>query len=283
MRGFGLLSVLYPFDRLHSVVPTTPKYTSCVLRERTSMRIPPAASVATAPLLLAAAFVIGAVIGAPSAAAAPPGGSDGPVPYTVTAKGLTLPDGAAFADGGHVNVRYTAAGAERSAGIHFETRNDQPSGQYVGESFLPWGELIDDPSFCITWVQVAEYDEHFGEGGQKPVCTDDQPAPTPSATPKPSTTPTPSAPATPSATPAPSATTQPAAEPTPSDTAAEPSPVPSASADRTATPSSAATPSADEDVLAATGSMAVPVSIFAGLLIAAGVVLLVMGRRVKQG
>jgi hypothetical protein len=241
------------------------------------MRIPPAASIATAPLLLAAALVVGAVIGAPSAAAAPPGGSDGPVPYTVTAEGLTLPNGAAFADGGHVNVRYTAAGAERSAGIHFETRNDQPSGRYVGEPFLPWGELIDDPSFCITWVQVAEYDEHFGEGDQKPVCTDDQTAPTPSAAPKPSATPTSSATATPSAT------TQPGTEPSPSGTGVEPSPVPSASADGAATPSAVATPASDEDVLAATGSMAVPVTIFAGLLIAAGVVLLVMGRRVKQG
>ncbi|MDR7384427.1 hypothetical protein [Promicromonospora iranensis] len=242
------------------------------------MRIPPAASVATAPLLLTAALVIGA----PSAAAAPSDGSDGPVPYAVTAEGLTLPDGADFADGGHVNVRYTVAGAERSAGIHFETRNEQPSGQYVGESFLPWDELIDDPSYCITWVQVAEYDEHFGEGGQKPVCTDDRPAPT--ATPTPTTTPT--ATPTPSATPGPSATTEPAAEPASSDTATEPSPVPSASAGSVAAPSptttAATTPATDEDVLAATGSMAVPVTIFAGLLIAAGVVLLVMGRRVKQ-
>lgn len=243
------------------------------------MRTASAASVAATSLLLSPALVLGGLaLAGPAAAAQAAGGSDGPVPYEVTAEGLTLPDGAAFADGGHVNVRYTADGATESAGIHFETLNDQPSGRYVGESFLPWDELIDAPSFCITWVQVAEYDEHFGEGGQQPVCTDGEPAPT--STPTSTPTPAPSATSTPTSTPTPS---EPAAEPSPSGTEAAASPTPSGSAGNTPAPSAGPTSATDEDVLAATGSMAVPVTIFAGLLVAAGVVLLVMGRRVKRG
>lgn len=251
------------------------------------MRISPAASLAAAPFLLAASLAVTA----PAAAAQPSGGSDGQVPYEVTAEGLTLPAGATFADGGHVNVRYTAGDSERSVGIHFETLNDQPSGAYVGKAFLPWSELVDEESFCITWVQVAQYDEHFGEGGQQPVCTDDAPAPT--ATPTPSGTPTPSATPsgapTPTDAPAPPSTEAPSTE-APSneapaddaDSAAEASPAPSGPADAAATPSGAPT-AADDAVLAATGSMAVPVTVFAGLLIVAGAVLLAMGRRVRQG
>lgn len=112
-------------------------------------------------------------------------GSDDPVPYTVGGDGLTLPAGDAFRDGGHVNIRYTAAEAPGgSANIHFETLNNQPSGAYVGTSFVPWSALLGQvpAGLCITWVQVEGYDEHFGEGGQAPVCTTDATAPAPSST-----------------------------------------------------------------------------------------------------
>jgi len=121
-----------------------------------------------------------------SAGPAAAGGSDDPVPYTVGADGLTLPAGDAFRDGGHVNIRYTAAEApEGSANIHFETLNSQPSGAYVGTSFVPWSALLGHvpAGLCITWVQVEGYDEHFGEGGQAPVCTTDAVVPAPSSAP----------------------------------------------------------------------------------------------------
>ncbi|MBL0886425.1 LPXTG cell wall anchor domain-containing protein [Myceligenerans indicum] len=214
------------------------------------MRLLSAASRIAATLAVAPAVLF-------AAPAAATGGSDDPVPYEVTAEGLTLPPGTTFPDNGHVNIRYTVDGTENSAGIHFETLNDQPSGKYVGESFLPWGELIDAASYCITWVQVSEYNQHFGEGGQEPVCTTDEPEPTPDAT-EPATGPTPSA-STPSAAPG-----------TPGEAAVTPSASPEPSAE-------------DGTVLAATGSTAVPVAIFAGLLVAAGAILVVLGRRARRG
>ncbi|RPF20422.1 hypothetical protein [Myceligenerans xiligouense] len=210
------------------------------------MRVSSAASRVATTLAVAPALLLAA----PAAAS----GSDGQVPYEVTAEGLTLPDGATFPDGGHVNIKYTVDGAESSAGIHFETLNDQPSGQYVGASFLPWAELIDATSYCVTWVQVSEYDQHFGEGGQQPVCTGDEPGPTPTTEPTPAD-PTPSAEPTPSATPG-GATGAPSESP--------------------------GTPTEGDAELAATGSMAGPVTAFAALLIAAGVTLVVLGRKTKR-
>ncbi|MFC7879475.1 LPXTG cell wall anchor domain-containing protein [Isoptericola sp. NPDC057391] len=123
-----------------------------------------------------------------SAGPAAAGGSDDEPPYRVTADGLTLPAGDAFRDGGHVNIRYTTPGAgQQGAGIHFETLNQRPSGAYVGKQFLPWSALVGavPAGLCITWVQVEGYNEHFGEGGQEPVCTPASvPVPEPSATPE---------------------------------------------------------------------------------------------------
>ncbi|MFE5341925.1 LPXTG cell wall anchor domain-containing protein [Isoptericola sp. NPDC056578] len=143
-----------------------------------------------------------------SAGPAAAGGSDDEPPYQVTADGLTLPAGDAFRDGGHVNIRYTTPGAgQQGAGIHFETLNQRPSGAYVGKQFLPWSAVLGEvpAELCITWVQVEGYNEHFGEGGQEPVCT---PAtgsvPEPSEAPEPSTPPATGTPSTPDVeTPAP--------------------------------------------------------------------------------
>ena len=70
-------------------------------------------------------------------------GSDSVTPYTVTSEGLFLNNGDAFPDNGHVNIRYvTATGEVKSAGIHFESLNNQPSGVFIGQNNLPWKNLI---------------------------------------------------------------------------------------------------------------------------------------------
>jgi len=118
------------------------------------------------------------------------GSDDTHVPYDVTVDGVTLPAGDTFADSDHVNVRYTYRGKDRSANLHIE--REQPSRAVIGQSSVSW-EIVGVPEgSCITWVQVSGYDEHFGEGHQKPVCQSKcrhSTKPTPSPTPSPSATP----------------------------------------------------------------------------------------------
>lgn len=98
--------------------------------------------------------------------AAHAGGSDAPTPYTVDAVGITLPAGVTFPDNGHVNIKTNLG----DFGLHFESLNNQPSGQWIGQSHLPWSAFGLDPAkVCVIWVQVSMYNEHFGEGGQPPV------------------------------------------------------------------------------------------------------------------
>ncbi|WP_407319264.1 LPXTG cell wall anchor domain-containing protein [Isoptericola halotolerans] len=167
-----------------------------------------------------------AAVGATALVLAPVGaawaaGSDDPTPYTVTAQGLTLPAPEAFPDRGHVNIRYTVDGQERGAGIHFESLNDQPSGAWIGQSFLPWSALIDETDYCITWVQVSLYNEHFGEGGQDPVCTTEEPTTEPSE--EPSTDPTEEPSDEPSEEPSTDPTEEPSDEPSEEPTTEGPS------------------------------------------------------------
>lgn len=112
-----------------------------------------------------AALLVGAgAFGGMSAAYA--AGSDDPTPYTVADTGLTLPAGQTFVDGGHVNVRTN----QGHRGMHFEALNNQPSGKWIGQNFLPWDAFgFDTDTLCVEWVQVGEFNEHFGEGGQEPV------------------------------------------------------------------------------------------------------------------
>lgn len=109
------------------------------------------------------------LVGAPSAQA---NGSDSPPPYDVTQYGVTLPDGATFQAHGHVNVKYTdyEGGNPRSAGIHFDPNNGHPGGQWIGEQFIPWSAFGLSNDFCISWVQVHGYNQHWGEGKQKELC-----------------------------------------------------------------------------------------------------------------
>jgi len=118
-------------------------------------------------LALFAAFIIATMgLSAPAFAA----GSDGPTPYTVDANGVTLPSGETFKAHGHVNIKYKVGNTEYSKGIHFDPNNNQPGGAWIGKSNIPWSAFAVPANGCVTWVQVHGYNEHFGEGGQTPVC-----------------------------------------------------------------------------------------------------------------
>lgn len=172
-----------------------------------------------------------------SAAGATAGGSDSPVPYQVTPDALTLPAGHVFQAHDHVNVRYTNHGRTGSANIHVEP--GRSSVALIGQNSVRWQTVGVPEGSCITWVQVSGFNEHFGEGGQKPVCNTTckpgpyPPAPSPSPTPKPnpyppSPSPTPTTkpnPYPPKPTPTPEPTQEPSPEPTLEPTP-EPTPTP---------------------------------------------------------
>lgn len=184
--------------------------------------------------------LLGAVVFATAARAA---GSDSPTPYTVDRTGITLPAGVTFPDGGHVNIAWGGV----HTGLHFEgkcvTRTDaecagarHEAAQFIGTSFIPWAAFGVPADACVTWVQISVFDEHFGEGGQPPVClTEETPWPTP--TPTPSTTPT--VPPVPS----PEPTEDPSPTPTESPSPTTPAPSPSLTTGPSPAPSEAPVPS----------------------------------------
>lgn len=216
---------------------------------------------------IAALFAAGIVVLSPVIA----GTSDSPTPYSVTAEGIMLPAGATFQNGGHVNIR-TSTG---SYGVHFEALNNMPSGKWIGQSFLPWSAFgLDSVTTCVEWLQLAEYNEHYGEGGQppvgngcEPVTPDPEPTPTLEPTPAPEPTPTPSTseptPAPePSETPAPEETIAPVSEPvTPSQ---EPIAVPE---------------EVDRTRLAATGAETGPIGLIGAMLVGLGAAAVYLNRR----
>lgn len=124
--------------------------------------------------LFAALFLAMAAFAGPAVAN---GGSDGTTPYTVNGSGVTLPAGDTFKANGHVNIKYTAPGqqGEKSKGIHFDPNNNQPGGVWIGKSNIPWSGFGLSGNFCVTWVQVDGYNQHFGEGGQEPFCNNSKP------------------------------------------------------------------------------------------------------------
>jgi hypothetical protein len=174
-----------------------------------------------------------------SAAAATAGGSDAPTPYTVTADGLTLPAGRTFVENDHVNVRYVVDGVTLSAQLHVQAATAQ--GALAGRSEVRWSELGLPAERCVTWVQVSGFNEHFGEGGQRPVCSAAPPAQT--AVPVAPLAPVPATPVTPSAAPA----SPPASAVTPAP-AAPAAPAPAVTAAAVPVPS----PTVSGAVLAAT-------------------------------
>ena len=134
-------------------------------------------------------------VAAPAAAT----GSDSPTPYTVDATGITLPIGSVFEDNGHINIK-TSAG---DVGLHFEakciTRTDaecagarHDAAQLIGKSFAPWSAFGKSCPATVTWVQLSQYNEHYGEGGQPGIeiagCGTPTPEPTVTPNPKPTST-----------------------------------------------------------------------------------------------
>lgn len=131
--------------------------------------------------------IITALVAGLVALAAPAyaGGSDDPTPYIVSEDGIYLPHPDTFEDGEHINIRTTTG---KTYNLHFEARNwpeTHPKRYYIGKSSIPWSAFDKNP-FCVEWVQISGYNEHYGEGGQSPVgpgCTKPTPSPTPEPTP----------------------------------------------------------------------------------------------------
>jgi hypothetical protein len=81
---------------------------------------------------------------------------------------------------GHINFQYIAlsdyqgSGSYRnrpsnwnllSGGLHFDPNNNQPGGAYIGSTFFPFSAGANMPAsgYCIVWVQVGQFNEHYGE------------------------------------------------------------------------------------------------------------------------
>lgn len=251
---------------------TSPGHEDPMSRRRTALLTVTTATAVTALTLVAAAT---------SASA----GSDSPTPYRVTSTGIELPAGDVFEVHGHVNVAYTSATGRASRNVHIEGPGT-PYADLAGTSTLTWDRAGLPADACVTWVQVAGYDEHHGEGGQGAVCRTtvapppvappvappvtppSTPKPTPAVTPPPVTTPTPAAPTPAAPTPLSSTPVTPTG-PTPTP-AGEVGPAPTPTADvaavaetpapGTAAPATTPAPTATErsEVLSAGADDATP-------------------------
>jgi hypothetical protein len=145
---------------------------------------------ATAVVATAAFAVVG--LAAPASAA-----SGDPVPYTITPTSLTLPGGHTFnssspTNDGQVNyiplsqyqpgetyLHHGSGWTIININFHIEQNAGHGAGM-IGRSTLPFDPVASDGAFkgvlpasgyCIVWVQVDGFDEHFGEGGQAPICS----------------------------------------------------------------------------------------------------------------
>lgn len=211
-------------------------------------------------------------------------------PFTVTAEGVSLPAGQTFPDGGHVNIQSTVPHND----LHFEAKcidrvdaecaTLHDAAQYIGQSFIPWS-AFGLTEGCVSWVQVAGINKHFGDAEEAPICIGGTPSSTP--------TPVETEPANPS--PTPTTTTGPSPSPTPSETSI-PTSTPEASSNpnptsgptgantdgpMTITPSTKVTPvvSSAPDRLANTGAdVTFGLVIFAVIVLATGGTVL-WGRR----
>lgn len=153
--------------------------------------------VATAATLLVAASLSLVGVAGSATALGSPGTSDGPIPYTLTTTSLTLSSGHTFNSSSPTNdgnvayiplAQYTAGQTYTShpaswtiTNINFHIEQNPNTGKaMIGLSTLPFDKTTSDGAFrgtlpstgyCIVWVQVDGYNEHFGEGGQAPLCT----------------------------------------------------------------------------------------------------------------
>merc|ERR1711939_682016 len=115
-------------------------------------------------------------------------GSDGCTPYTITGNAITLPSGETFSMNGHVNYQaiscsdykpgqsYLNPGSNWSPqafGVHFEPKKSSDGYAYIGASTFDFGgaSAAFGGSYCVTWIQIDSYNQHFGEGGQAPICS----------------------------------------------------------------------------------------------------------------
>lgn len=246
-------------------------------------------------------------------------GSDSPTPYTVTADGVTLPTGRVFHEHDHVNYRATALDGTggRDFNLHLESGNGRSTATHIGAGSLDFADAAAafPTGYCVTWVQVAGFDEHFGEGRQEPVCTPapatpvTRPAPVPRPAPvspgvavpdggapvdSPVTEPSPTSPETP-ATPGTTPVTTPddeglaATGPAPEATAVEvPDATPVAktlvdtSTEAAPVTADGSAASAPEGGLAATGSNALLLGGGAVVLLAAGAGAVLLSRRARR-
>ena len=149
-----------------------------------------------ATLLVAVSLSLIGVAGSAAALGAP-GTSDGPIPYSLTPTALTLSSGHTFNSSSPTNdgnvkyiplSQYSAGQSYTNQGPNWTVLNinfhiEQNAGfgaAMIGKTVLPFDTAASGGAFrgtlpstgyCIVWVQVDGYNEHFGEGGQAPLCT----------------------------------------------------------------------------------------------------------------
>lgn len=234
-------------------------------------------------VVLGLLLVVG--FGAPAVA----GGSDSPTPYTVTVDGITLPEGVTFVDGGHVNIK----GDFSDRGIHFESLNwteDNPKRFYIGKSFIPWSAFgLDPATVCVTWVQLSQYNEHYGEGNQPPVgrgCEEvpdkeDPPVTTPPPTSPPVTEPPVTEPPTTEPPTSPPVTEPPASEPPTSPPVTTPPVEPPTTSPPVTSPPVTSPPPTTPPIADTGVEDVVPYLLVGGVLLLAGVGSVLYGRRMR--
>ena len=216
-----------------------------------SARRPAVLTATTATALAGLTLTVGA-----TAAAAT---SDAPTPYRVTPTGIELPAGHVLDVHAHVNVAYTTARGSGLRNVHVEGPGTTFA-DLAGAGAVTWERIGLPKDACITWVQVAGFDEHFGEGGQEAVCREAAPKPAPAPRPAPpvAAAPGPAPAPTDAPAPAPAAPTPAApapAAPAPAAPAEDVAPAPeqpTPAAEETPAPAPAPTPAERAEVLAAT-------------------------------
>lgn len=154
------------------------------------------------------------------------GGSDSPPPYTLDQNGITLPAGDVFEVGDHINLKTS----EGPRSLHLDGKGWDE--KLIGKNSVVWSAFLLQGDFCVSWVQVAGYNEHFGEGGQAPYCPNTPSTPIPTPTPEPTPIPSPPVPEpqeTPAPTPEPTPVVTPEPTPTPQPPVVTPTPTPTPS------------------------------------------------------
>ena len=106
-------------------------------------------------------------------------GTSGKLPdFTLGDSGVTLNNGHVWSDNDHLNVR-TDSGtvnyhAEAKCGNTPVPAECSVKMQYaandIGQSFIPWDHLGVVGGDCVEWVQYAQTNYHYGENGEGSYC-----------------------------------------------------------------------------------------------------------------